>query len=77
MINLQDESETEDHRLTEDEILISISPFDQLDVITGQDMISLELLKYFRELELFERVATVGKETILAKNFKSLDKKLP
>ena len=48
--NSQDEAEIEAHRLTEEEGLIPISPFDHPDVITGQGTIGLELLEDFPEI---------------------------
>ncbi len=48
--NSQDEAEIEAHRLTEEEGLILISPFDHPDVIVGQGTIGLELLEDFPEL---------------------------
>ena len=46
----QDEAEIEANRLTEEEGLIPISPFDHPDVIAGQGTIGLELLEDFPEL---------------------------
>ena len=46
----QDEAEVEAIRLTEEEGLILISPFDHPDVIAGQGTIGLELLEDFPEL---------------------------
>ena len=48
--NSQDEAEIEANRLTEEEGLIPISPFDHPDVIAGQGTIGLELLEDFPEL---------------------------
>jgi len=48
--NSQDEAEIEANRLTEQEGLIPISPFDHPDVIAGQGTIGLELLEDFPEL---------------------------
>ena len=48
--NSQDEAELEANRLTEEERLIPISPFDHPDVIAGQGTIGLELLEDFPEL---------------------------
>jgi len=48
--NTQDEAEIEANRLTEEEGLIPISPFDHPDVIAGQGTIGLELLEDFPEL---------------------------
>ena len=48
--NSQDEAEIEAQRLTEEEGLIPISPFDHPDVIAGQGTIGLELLEDFPEL---------------------------
>ena len=49
--NSQDEAEIEADRLTEEEGLIQISPFDHPDVIAGQGTIGLELLEDFPELD--------------------------
>ncbi len=48
--NSQDEAEIEANRLTKEEGLIQISPFDHPDVIAGQGTIGLELLEDFPEL---------------------------
>ena len=48
--NSQDEAEIEANRLTEEEGLIQISPFDHPDVIAGQGTIGLELLEDFPEV---------------------------
>jgi len=48
--NSQEEAEIEANRLTEEEGLIPISPFDHPDVIAGQGTIGLELLEDFPEL---------------------------
>jgi len=48
--NSQDEAEIEANRLTEEDGLIPISPFDHPDVIAGQGTIGLELLEDFPEL---------------------------
>jgi len=48
--NSQDKAEIEANRLTEEEGLIPISPFDHPDVITGQGTIGLELLEDFPEI---------------------------
>ena len=48
--NSQDEAEIEAHRLSEEEGLIPISPFDHQDVIAGQGTIGLELLEDFPEV---------------------------
>ena len=48
--NSQDEAEIEANRLTEEEGLIPISPFDHPDVIAGQGTIGLELLEDFPKL---------------------------
>ena len=48
--NSQDKAEVEAIRLTEEEGLILISPFDHPDVIAGQGRIGLELLEDFPEL---------------------------
>ena len=48
--NSQHEAEIEANRLTEEEGLIPISPFDHPDVIAGQGTIGLELLEDFPEL---------------------------
>jgi len=48
--NSQDEAEIEANRLTKEEGLIPISPFDHPDVISGQGTIGLELLEDFPEL---------------------------
>ena len=49
--NSQDEAEIEANRLTEEEGLILISPFDHPDVIAGQGTIGLELLEDFPEID--------------------------
>jgi len=49
--NSQDEAEVEALRLTRDEGMIYLSPFDHRDVITGQGTIGLELLEDWPELE--------------------------
>ena len=48
--NSQDKAEVEAIRLTEEEGLILISPFDHPDVIAGQGTIGLELIEDFPEL---------------------------
>ena len=47
----QDEAEIEANKLTDEEGLVNISPFDHPDVIAGQGTIGLELLEDFPELD--------------------------